>query len=264
MAEILVYEGESPEKATERFKRLVIKEGILSTLKSRNYFQSPSQKRRLKSKKAQKRQRKIERIARRFEPLDNKSEGYQFWRSDVEHGWPIDLNPKSLKAREDFRTRQIEEPKPAEEPTEYASCIFGYIDEVGIERVILVQNDPTKDKVGIMGRRPDSNPRFGFPGGEVNSNETPPEGARRESKEETGFTLFQVTDKDLVHTEKAGNHTKYFYAGRIADGAPKLGEELLKMEGRTIESLAELVGMGYLRTSHRRAFEKYLEWRKSR
>lgn len=263
MAEILIYEGELPEKATERFKRLVIRERILSTLKGHNYFQSPSQKRRLKSKKAQKRQRKTERIARHFDPPNNKSEGYQFWRSDVEHGWPIDLNPKSLKTREDFQTRQVEELRPAEEPTEYAACIFGYTDEIGIERVVLVQNDPTKDKKMGM-RRFDSNPRFGFPGGEVNSNETTPEGARRESKEETGFILFQITDKDLVYTEKAGNHTKCFYAGRIAGGTPKLGEELLKMEGRTIESLAELVGMGYLRTSHRRAFEKYLEWRKTR
>lgn len=258
MAEIRISEGETAEKATKRFEMLVRRQGIISDVKNRSFFRSPSEKRRLKSKRAQKRARKLLRIARRFEPPDNKSAGWELLQQDIEHGWPIDLKAKPLKMpeRNPRNTRFIEEPVPAEEPSDYAAFIFEFTNQNGETGIVLVQNEPDK-----KGEKPS---RFGFPGGSVKPGETPHDGGVREVNEETGFIVSQTGYESFHFMEKPGNHTKHFFAGKIIGGSPYKGEEISVLECRTIESLTELVEMGYLRSSHAKACRAFLEWRKSR
>lgn len=61
MAEIRVFEGESIESAMRRFKRRVQEEGILKEVRKHSFFLKPGEKKRLKSKLAQKTKRKKQR-----------------------------------------------------------------------------------------------------------------------------------------------------------------------------------------------------------
>ncbi len=61
MAEIQVFEGESIESAMRRFKRRVQQEGILKEVRKHSFFLKPGEKKRLKSKLAQKNKRKKQR-----------------------------------------------------------------------------------------------------------------------------------------------------------------------------------------------------------
>lgn len=251
MAEIRLQEGEPIERAFKRFQRAVAKSGAFSALKNHSFYQSPSQKRRVKSKKARARLRKQERLARKFEPPDDKRGGWSCLAADIEHGWPIDLNKKPSKKVADIRA----EPELAEEPTDYVATIFEYIHN-GVTVVILVKNAPDKDPKFNKG-----SPRFGFPGGGVKPGETIIQAALREAHEETGFTLNPISDTDLLLINPKGNHTQYFYKASIKSGSPQRGEEILEIEGQPLEALIELAGMGYLRTSHRKAFVEYLKSR---
>ena len=58
MAEVRIYDGESIESALRRFKRQVQQEGILKDVKKHSFFLKPGEKKRLKSKLAQKLKRK--------------------------------------------------------------------------------------------------------------------------------------------------------------------------------------------------------------
>jgi len=55
MAVVVVQEGESFEKALKRFRRLCEKEGILTEMKRRRFYEKPSQKRKRKQRAARKR-----------------------------------------------------------------------------------------------------------------------------------------------------------------------------------------------------------------
>jgi len=253
MAEIRLQEGEPVEKAFKRFTRTMAKDGTLSALKSHSFFQSPNEKRRVKSKKARARARKQERLVRKFEPPDNKSGGWSFLAADIEHGWPIDLTAKPSKKVVDVRI----EPELAEEPTDYAAAIFEYFHN-GVPVVILVKNAPDKDFKFNKGPA-----RFGFSGGGVKPGEKPTDGVVREVKEETGLELNPISEDDLLYVEHRGDHTKFFYKGSVAGGSPKKGEEILELEGQPIEALEELAKVGYLRTSHRKAFAEYIKLRAS-
>ncbi|MGI5937066.1 MAG: 30S ribosomal protein S21 [Oscillospiraceae bacterium] len=57
MAEVHVKENESLDSALKRFKRSCAKAGVLSDLRKREYYQSPSVKRRKKSEAARKKKR---------------------------------------------------------------------------------------------------------------------------------------------------------------------------------------------------------------
>jgi small subunit ribosomal protein S21 len=61
LAEIQVFQGESIESAMRRFKRQVQQEGILKEVKKHSFFLKPGEKKRLKSKLAQKLKRKKQR-----------------------------------------------------------------------------------------------------------------------------------------------------------------------------------------------------------
>jgi len=61
LAEIRVFEGESIESAMRRFKRQVQQEGIIKDVKKHSFFLKPGEKKRLKSKLAQKAKRKKQR-----------------------------------------------------------------------------------------------------------------------------------------------------------------------------------------------------------
>ncbi|MBQ8929442.1 MAG: 30S ribosomal protein S21 [Oscillospiraceae bacterium] len=54
MSEIYVKDNESLDSALRRFKRSCAKDGVLSDLRKKEYYQSPSVKRRKKSEAARK------------------------------------------------------------------------------------------------------------------------------------------------------------------------------------------------------------------
>ena len=58
MSEIRVKENESLDNALKRFKRSCAKSGVLSDLRKKEYYQSPSVKRRKKSEAARKNRNK--------------------------------------------------------------------------------------------------------------------------------------------------------------------------------------------------------------
>lgn len=58
MSEVHVKEGESLDNALKRFKRSCAKSGVLSDLRKKEYYQSPSVKRRKKSEAARKNKNK--------------------------------------------------------------------------------------------------------------------------------------------------------------------------------------------------------------
>lgn len=62
MAEISLYPGESIEQAMRRFKRQVLREGIISEAKRRTFYLKPSESKKLKSKLARIRARKNNRF----------------------------------------------------------------------------------------------------------------------------------------------------------------------------------------------------------
>ncbi len=55
MAIVEVLEDEPFEKALKRFKRIVEKEGILTEVKRRQFYEKPSEKRKRKERQARKR-----------------------------------------------------------------------------------------------------------------------------------------------------------------------------------------------------------------
>ena len=58
MAEVIVKENESMDNALKRFKRSCAKSGVLADLRKKEYYQSPSVKRRKKSEAARKNKNK--------------------------------------------------------------------------------------------------------------------------------------------------------------------------------------------------------------
>jgi small subunit ribosomal protein S21 len=67
LAEIRIFAGESIESALKRFKRQVQEEGIIKEAKKHAFFLPPGEKRRLKSKLAQKlKRKKISRSPNKF------------------------------------------------------------------------------------------------------------------------------------------------------------------------------------------------------
>ena len=73
MAAIRIFDGESIESALRRFKRQVQQEGIIKEAKKHAFFLKPGERKRLKSKLAQKLKRKK---VRRF-PADSNSKAPQ-------------------------------------------------------------------------------------------------------------------------------------------------------------------------------------------
>src|ERR1051325_10858723 len=69
-AEGRIFEGESIENALRRFKRQVQQEGIIKDVKKHSFFLKPGEKRRLKSKLAQKLKRK--KVRRQHADSDSK------------------------------------------------------------------------------------------------------------------------------------------------------------------------------------------------
>ena len=55
MAVVIVHEGEPPDKALKRFKRLVDQEQILTEFKRREYYEKPSEKKKKRERARRKR-----------------------------------------------------------------------------------------------------------------------------------------------------------------------------------------------------------------
>jgi small subunit ribosomal protein S21 len=66
MIEIIV--NQNLEKAMRVLKRKLIREGVFKELKSRRFYEKPSEKKKRKSKEAQKKKRKEVERAKRFNP----------------------------------------------------------------------------------------------------------------------------------------------------------------------------------------------------
>lgn len=63
MAEVVLFKGESLEQALRRFKRQVLREGILKEAKRRTFYLKPSESKKLKSKLARTRDRRQRRFS---------------------------------------------------------------------------------------------------------------------------------------------------------------------------------------------------------
>jgi small subunit ribosomal protein S21 len=64
LAEIKLFSGENLEQALRRFKRQVLREGILQETKRRTFYLKPSESKKLKSKLARVRAHKNRRLKR--------------------------------------------------------------------------------------------------------------------------------------------------------------------------------------------------------
>jgi len=62
VAEVVLFKGESLEQALRRFKRQVLREGILKEAKRRTFYLKPSESKKLKSKLARTRDRRQRRF----------------------------------------------------------------------------------------------------------------------------------------------------------------------------------------------------------
>jgi small subunit ribosomal protein S21 len=71
LAEVRIFDGESIESALRRFKRQVQQEGIIKDVKKHAHFLKPGEKKRLKSKLAQKLKRK--KVRRQSDETDSKT-----------------------------------------------------------------------------------------------------------------------------------------------------------------------------------------------
>lgn len=222
MAEIIIREGEEIGEALSRFKLKVARERTLATLKRTQYFLTKSQKKRLKSKAARKRLRRIMRKIRQFE----EPEDYKPWTNDTK--WPIDLGKKT----------EIE-------PTAFVCAIIEHT--IGdISGIILIKDF---DKG-----------RFGFPGGGVASHEQPNEAIVREIFEETGYVVELPSDSDLLLSMQIDKmHSFYCYRTRVTGGEPTLGEEVERMILKDIEALKDFADMNGLLPNHKLGFLKFIE-----
>jgi small subunit ribosomal protein S21 len=71
LAEVRIHDGESMESALRRFKRQVQQEGIIKEVRKHSFFLKPGEKKRLKSKLAQKLKRK--KVRRQPPEMDSKA-----------------------------------------------------------------------------------------------------------------------------------------------------------------------------------------------
>lgn len=227
MAEIIIREGEEIGEALSRFKLKVARERTLATLKRSQYFLTKSQKKRLKSKVARKRLRRIMRKIRQFE----EPEDYKPWTNDTV--WPP------------FDPTKIGPSKIEEEPTAFVCAVIEHT--IGdISGVILIKDF---DKG-----------RFGFPGGGVASHEQPNEAIVRETFEETGYIVGLPSESDLLFSMKIDRmHSFYCYRTRVIGGEPRLGEEVKRMILKDIDALKEFADMNGLLPNHKTAFLKFIE-----
>jgi small subunit ribosomal protein S21 len=62
---VTIRHGEPPEKFVQRFKRICSKEGVFKEIKSRRYYEKPSDKKRRKAKEAVRALRKRARQAQK-------------------------------------------------------------------------------------------------------------------------------------------------------------------------------------------------------
>ena len=66
MARVKLRDGESQDKLLRRFRKAVIRSGVLSEVRKRRWYVSKNEKRRMDRKKAIRRQKKRERISRSY------------------------------------------------------------------------------------------------------------------------------------------------------------------------------------------------------
>ena len=66
MARVVLKEGESQDKLLRRFRKKVIRSGVMSEVRKRRWFVSKNEQRRMDAKKAIRRQKKRARRAREY------------------------------------------------------------------------------------------------------------------------------------------------------------------------------------------------------
>lgn len=247
MSEITLFEGELVDDGLKRFKSRVIRSGILSEASRNKFFLSKSQRRRLKSAKARKRERKRIRLTKQFEEPDFKP-----WVTDTQ--WPPDMTkkPDSDSEKTPYFYRKNTE-LVQEEPTFFVFGVAVFNTQNDGPVTVLVKDDPkNNDGKGQSGR-------WGFPGGGVKSGETSEEGAVREYKEETGLKIRKPTRRDILLEVRIGTHTSTGYKVAITGGTLDKGEEIEDIAIVKLSELRKWVSGGLLLPKHRRAAEAFLE-----
>jgi len=66
LARVKIRNGESQDKLLRRFRKAVIRSGVLSEVRKRRWYVSKNEKRRMDRKKAIRRQKKRERISQSY------------------------------------------------------------------------------------------------------------------------------------------------------------------------------------------------------
>ncbi len=103
------------------------------------------------------------------------------------------------------------------------------------ESVLVAIFDERREKILLTKRR--DIPVWVFPGGRVESGETPEQAAARESLEETGFEV-EIVRKIGTYTprNRLSKHTLFFEA-RIKSGEPKTTEETKAIDFFALDAL---------------------------
>ncbi len=247
MPEVIPFDDESPESVWKRFKFRVIKSGVLSEVSKRKFHLTKSQKRRLKSKKARKRQRRLEYKMRSFENHDREPE--KKWVTDIQ--WPPDMTLKPDDSGYSGFKPQPESVVVQQEPSTHV-CGIGELPVNGKPGTVLVKNKPDGANASIL---------FGFPGGGVEPGEAPEDAIVREYEGETGLIINRpsLTD-DVVFERKMGAHTFIAFRVTIVGGNPGNGKESNEIEEAIVKDLDSLMDESapeILKYNHRLALEEY-------
>jgi len=286
MAEVLLSEGEQIDGALSRLKRAVSGEGFLKLIKNQRRvgFQTTSQKKRLKSKKAQKRWLKIERERNKnFDPLDQRDgeklcqQDHSAFRGDInwatsDSTWNPDLMPVKLSTAESLdgafsRSRQ---------------SVLGFgrnhnydpnVPSTHVCVIIEFMHQRKRSLVVVKGFEDDNKtPRtfHQFPGGGVylGEGETPEQATVRETKEEIGIDIKEPTKDDIVFIDHQGLHTFICFYVVVVGGEIKKGIEIFEVKAFSLKELEASLKIGAMRILSRNhansfeALEAFLEKRK--
>ncbi len=284
MAEVLLGQGEPIDGVLLRLKRAVKGEGFLKAVKNRRFAgaQTTSQKKRIKSRKAQKRWLKLQ-GQRNFnsDPLDQHDtdkldqQEHPAFRGDAswatsDFTWNPDLTPVKIPRAENFdeafsRSRQsvlgfgrnynYDPNVPSVHSCVIIECVYNR------KKSLLVVRGLEDDNI---------TPRMfhQFPGGgvELEKGEMPEQAAVRETKEEIGLDIEEPTKEDLVFKTKISPHTFICYRATVKGGKIKKGDEIAELKAFSLKELKASLKVGaprILSRNHAFSFEAFLEKRKS-
>jgi len=279
MAKVLLSEGEELVTAVRRLAKMLSVEGILARVKASRFLgaMTDSQKRRSKKKassaRVQKAEAKLQILCRRFgieidpdlKPSNDAGQNNDVEWATGEDSWspvlskPIFIPPpsepsfdkKSEKhigpARrfgfgERFR-RTTAQTETETGPTTHVCGVAEYQFR-GQTGLILVRglNDDGTERA-----------RFAFPGGAIETGETPEQAVEREYFEETRLKV-RVVQK--IFSQTANDHTFIAYWVKVVEGTPQKGDEIVEMRLMTPDFLRDFMKKG-VSINHAKTFEAF-------